>query len=616
MAEEGTPDRLAEHAKLNVAGRMLDELAKSNVIGPVYERVELVDLCVNFLAASNHILLVGEPGTGKNALVESIAMRIAASRVPRGFHWKHVVEVNPAKLIVGCIYVGNLENKLNYLFANARDANAILCIDNLHCSIGSFSNDRDPFSDLATLLAEQCPPPSHVCLIGCTTVEGFKALSKLRPHLAQKFIRVDVPASDQPQTLRMLKSVRPDIEKKHGVRIDLQVPEELVRQLERFHHWRAFPGKAFEWLNRLCTARAAEVDRLGQKLTRTVTVVQFLDALRKETGLPDGILKENVPLRVQDVRAFFRSAIFGQDPAIEEVTRAVLRFKTELSRPDGPVGSFLFAGASGTGKTELAKKLAQFLFGSKDRLLLYPMSQYQGDTGRRRLLGTGSTSISEAVASGGLLDDVRSCPFSVILFDEIDQAGPEILGSLYQILDEGRLVEHTGNVVSFRSSIIIMTTNVGIEHFYKKRIGIGTDRRTDVRRDVDANVRRELETRFGLPFLNRLTGSVVFHPLPQDVIRSIAVKAVLDAQDMLPGLVRRNLRLKLTDAAIDHLVRVGYDEKSGARVMQRAVVTWCIDPVAELLSAAPGLAGTTIGVDFDGGKAVLVPEPKRGLDRG
>lgn len=609
MSGEGSPERLAEHARLDQVGRILDLLARKGKIGPIFDRKELVNACVRSAERLNNLILVGKHGTGKNAVVEGIATRIARNKLP-GFPWQTVVETNPSKLALGCMYVGNLENKLKLVFDNCASENAILFIDNLHLSIGAYSSTNDPFNDLLSIIHGLLPEPGDMCLVGSTTPEGYKMLHKARPEFVSRFVRIDVNETSPEDTLHMLHSVRGWYESKYDVKLEQEVLHEIVKQYGRFCHWRAFPGKAFEALGRLA---GGDVGHLADG-KKVISVAELGAMVRRETGLPDFILDNRIPLEKLSIQRHLGSRIFGQEEAVDEIAMAILRFKAQLNDPGGPVGSFMFVGPSGIGKTELAKVLAAYLFGDRDRLLVYPMSQYQGDQGRKRLLGDSGRSRIDLYETGKLLDDVRAAPFSVVLLDEVDQAGDETLAALYQILDEGRLVEGNGNEISFRSTIVILSTNVGMGRYFRKRIRLGEEDTNDAGGRITDEARRgvkdDLEDRFGVPFLNRLSTIIQFSPLSKETIRMVAEKSVRELQEQLPGLKSRGIEVEVSDGLIDLLVEKGYDERYGARPMNAAIRTFCTNPMAAFLSASPQGSKCMLRLDEDGGVAAVNVEAK------
>jgi len=598
MAEE-TPQRLAEAARLQETGRMLDELAKERKIGAIYEREEIVDKCIRLLALNVNVVLVGEPGTGKNAVVESIAHKIANNEISH-LDWQHIVEVNATRLQWGCIYAGNLENKMNQFVNNCESQKAIIFFDQIHEGVGAGAGSQDPENDCITILAN-CLQGRRVPVMGATTADGYRILQRAKPSFINRFVKVDIPPTDDKETLSILRSVRQSFEGRYSVRISDDLLEEVIRLYDRFYPWRQFPGKAFEGLKNVISRRKRDAETPTVSINRDDLYV----AIKEKSGLPDIMIFPDQGIDPGEIRSYFKERIFGQDEAIDELVYAIIRFKEWVNDPAKPVGSYIFAGPSGVGKTELAKVLAEYLFGSEKRLMVYPMSQYQGMEGVKRLLGG---RLRDFYETGRLIGDVMSTPFSVILLDEIDQASEEVIYSLYQILDEGKLIDPVGKTVYFTTSIIIMSTNVGMERYFKRHMGIRVEageKKQVISEEIRKGIKRDLERRFGVPFLNRVTKVVPFHPLDYATIGRIAEKAVKDACS-LPGLVRRNIHVVVDRSVLDLLVKRGYDQRYGARPMQGVVRDIVINPIAEYLARLGGNAREiTLRVELEDERAII-----------
>jgi len=580
MTEESSEERIKRCAQITEAGRLLVNLAKSGKIGPIFIRKDYVDRCLTYLSSENNILIVGEPGVGKNAIVESIALELAKEDSFSTPCAKEILEINATKLLEGCLYVGNLENKISQLLKNCVEENTILFFDDIHFGIGTWADSKSPYNDMINILNNSLLPDSKI--IAATTPYGLKTLQKIHPQFVNKFLIVNVSPTDVEQTKKILHGIKTSIESRNKISIEDGVLDELVRLADTFYHWRRLPGKAFEILLKLISIRQNDV----------LTLNDLYKFIQEDVGLSEFILREDYRLNENDIKNYFKQFIFDQDEAIDEITNIILRFKTRLISPDKPVASFLFAGPSGVGKTELAKILASYLFNSKEKLLIYPMSQYKGEIGFRLLFGRTGVSINELIqGEAKLIKDVKTSPFSVILFDEIDQASREIFNGLYQILDEGRYIENNGDITSFKSTIIIMTTNIGMEKFCQKKVGFKEADSSFPKEhaSIHDDIIRELENYFGTPFLNRVNKIIIFRPLSKTTVKKIVLKSLEDLTQSLPGLKNRELKIKLDDNLVDLIAEEGYSEKYGARNVHKILENYIIKPIASYLANEPQL---------------------------
>lgn len=574
MSEEAE-ERLKKASEIEAAGFLLDKLAKEKKIAPIYERKEFVRYCINSLVKGNNLMLVGAHGVGKNAIVKSIAIYLS-SISDQDFPIKHILETNSSKLLEGCLYVGNLENKLQQLIKNCDIEKTVIFIDNIHFGIGVWASTASPQNDMINIINNSFLPGTR--MICSTTPEGLKMIEGVHPEFANKFIKIEVPPTTKEETIEILKSIKLEIQNTYNIIIEDNMLKELVQLTDRFYRSREFPGKAFEMLSRIIN------ENLGKE---RITIEDLYKHVLRDTGLPNFIIHKSESIDEEKIKNYFNSFIFGQEEAVHEIVLNILKFKTRLNRPDKPVGSFLFVGPSGVGKTELAKVLAKFLFGSEDKLHMYPMSQYNGTDGFKKLLGSPSPEPRDLLyGTGKVLKDVRSSLFSVILFDEIDQASKDVLNGLYQILDEGKIVENNGDITSFVSTIIIMSTNIGMEEFFSKSIGF--DSQPESKKLIIRNkVRAKLESVFGEPFLNRVGKIIIFNPLDKNIVKKIVLKIVEDFTKKLPGLVERNLRIELENNVVDFLSDVGYSEKYGARNMYRVIDEYCLNEITTFLASNP-----------------------------
>lgn len=578
---EDAEERIKIASEIEESGFLLDKLAKENKIGPIYERKDFVKQCISSLLKGSNLMLVGAHGVGKNAIVESIAIYLSSIK-DLAFPLRHILETNSSKLLGGCLYVGNFENKAQQLIKNCNAEKTIIFFDNVHLGIGLWSSSQSPQNDVINILNNSFLPDTRI--ICSTTSEGLKMMEGVHPEFVNRFIKIEIPPTTKEETFDILKSIKPEIQDKKNVIIEDEMLYELVQLSAYFYRSREFPGKAFELLLRI----------IGEnQRKKEITKNELYKHILRDTGLPSFIIHKDEAIKKEKVNEYFNSFIFGQENAVNEVVLNILKFKTRLSRPNKPVGSFLFVGPSGVGKTELAKILAKYLFGSKDKLFVYPMSQYNGTEGFKKLLGSPTSETKDLLyGTGKFLKDVRSSPFSVILFDEIDQAGKDIVNDLYQILDEGRHVENNGDITSFVSTIIIMSTNIGMEDFFSKSIGYESQFDSQ-KQAISKKVINKLESVFGEAFLNRIDKIVIFNPLDRDIVKKIVLKIVHDRTKTLIGLVENNLKIKLENDVLEFLLEVGYSEKYGARNLHRAVDEYCLNKIISFLAENPQIKNKT-----------------------
>lgn len=449
-------------------------------------------------------------------------------------------------------------------------------------------------NDLITILYNSLS--NDLSLILMTTPSGNKVLQKTHPNLINVLYRIDVKEVNANEMIDIISNLKENIQNEYSITIDDEFIQELIRLCDNYIHWEKFPGKAFKVLFNILNLKKSS----SQKLTVEDVYNYFKDL----TGLPREIISKNLKLSLNDIKNFFDKSIFGQDEAVNSIIHTILKFKTGLTNENKPISSFLFVGLSGIGKTEIAKTLAKYLFGSQDKLFIYPMAQYRDYDGFLKLFGTGEN-ISETISGyGKLLNDVRTTPFSVILFDEIDQADRNVINALYQILDEGVNIENNGDVVSFKSTIIIMTTNLGMANFFSKNIGFNIELKEEVKltEDVKNKIIEDLENYFGEPFLNRISKIVIFKPLTKDILNKIVIKNINNLNEHLPGLKNRNIKIEVSDDIIDLIIKYGYSEKYGARKVQKIIDEIIIEPLSEFLSQNPELKDAKINFYIDNEK--------------
>jgi ATP-dependent Clp protease ATP-binding subunit ClpC len=578
-------EELKKASRLESIGRNLTHLAFEGRIGPIYERKEIIsELASQLCIGENNILLVGEPGTGKNAVVEGLACWIARNEVD--LPYKVIVECTHVSFQAFCMYVHEFETKLQMIVEELRKHKAILFFDQINLAVGAGAVSGFEERTLANLLNPYIAR-NEIRIIGATTRDGYKAILRGNPSFASKFIRLDIPVITADQALTILNDLKAEIEDKYQVKIEDDALSIIIDMSDRFHRERFFPGKAFEVLRDIIATESHGTEREGSGWIRKEHVYS---TFKRRTGLPDFVIYRDRYIKKEDVRDYFDSRIFGQDEAVEEVVNTVLNLKAELNDPQKPVAVFLFAGPTGVGKTYLARLLADYLFGSEEKLFRYDMSEYSTSDSVERLING-----RREEKRGKLVEDILASPFSVILFDEIEKAHPNIFNLLLSLIGEGRLTDEKGRTVNFCNTIILMTSNIGGELYSRIPIGLRTDDEVSV---TEKDLFKKIKEYFRPEFINRLTKVIPFKPLSREQIRVIAKKEV-DKLVERKGITHRELKIGVSEKVIDFLIEMGYNAEFGARPMQRAVERYIGFPLAEAISMGEVHQNEKIHMDLD-----------------
>ncbi len=576
-------ERVAKASRIEAMGRNLTVLARENKITLGYGRIEQISEIIAYLSSGeNNLILVGPSGVGKNNLIESLAVVSAKAhqkQIDQNFNLlsnKMILETNTASFQVGCFYVHDYENKVERVVAHCKENNVIMFIDDINLAVGAGSITDNPERTLANLLTPYITSGA-INIIGATTPEGYERMLKTNPVFVDRFVKMEVTETSPAVTREILLNIKRRYERKYKLLIDDSVFDSIIELSERFLPGQCFPGKAIRLLG-----ESAATKESGEK--KVLESRDVYELVRKKTGLPESLMMRDRDLEREEVRDFFRARLFGQDNAIEAVVDTIMTYKAELNDTGKPVGTFLFTGPTGVGKTELAKLLAEYLFGSQQRLHRYDMSNYADYDGVRRLLGGESNS-----DVGMIYADIMAAPCSVTLFDEIEKAHPAVYNVLLTLLDEGKLVDKFGRVSHFYNSIVIMTSNTGSDLYTKRPITVSPALPAVTENDI---FRRVKET-FSPEFINRIGNIVYFKELNEENIRNIA-KKLLEETWQRRGVTWRNLEIVVDDAMLDMLVRDGYSREYGARAMQRIIMDRAVNPLARLLSSESGLVNKVI----------------------
>ncbi len=646
---EGTP---STSLVLDQFGRNLTAAARENKLDPVIGRSKEIERVMQVLSrrTKNNPVLIGEPGVGKTAIVEGLAQDIVAGEVPETLKDKQVYTLDLGALVAGSRYRGDFEERLKKVLKEIRTrGDIILFIDEIHTLVGAGAAEGaiDAASILKPMLAR-----GELQTIGATTLDEYRKHIEKDAALERRFAPVLVDAPDVAHTIEILRGLRDRYESHHRVSITDGALEAAARLSDRYISDRQLPDKAIDLIDeagsrlrirRMTTppdlrefdvkiadvrkAKESSIDEqdfekaaalrddeknlLAERAERErewkagdLDVVAEVDekligeVLALMTGIPVSDLSEDDIARLLRMEEELHHRVIGQEQAIKALSKSIRRTRAGLKDPKRPSGSFIFAGPSGVGKTELSKTLAEFLFGSEDALIALDMSEYSERHTASRLFGSppGYVGYEEG---GQLTEKVRRKPFSVVLFDEVEKAHPDIFNSLLQVLEEGRLTDSQGRVVDFKNTVIIMTTNLGSRDVSKgQNLGFAPDdNEFSAYEQMKAKVQQELKQHFRPEFLNRIDDVVVFHQLSKNEIVEIV-------DLMIAGLEKRlldkDMDIELTTAAKDLLAERGYDSALGARPLRRTIQRDLEDPLSEKMLFGDLLPGSIVVVDVEG----------------
>ncbi len=573
---------------LDKYGRDLTAQARNNKIGPAIAREKEIRAVARTLVRSkkNNPLLLGDAGVGKTAVVEGLAFAITAKTAPPALHDRRVVQIEIGALVAGTSLRGQFEERLIGIVEEAeRAGNVILFIDEIHTIVGA-GDTIDSNLDAANILKPALARGEIVC-IGATTHAEYRRAIAQDPALDRRFRPIDINEPSEEDTLSILVNQRAQLEAHHGVEIQPAALEAAVRLSVRYMPARRLPDKALDLLDEACArVRISTVSPDEEAVEGEVTVAKIAAVLSEWTGIPVSELTSDEKRRLVDLENILLNRVIGQDAAVATVAAAIKTARAGLRDPNRPIGVFLFLGPSGVGKTELARALATFLFGSDDAMLRLDMSEFHDAHTVARLIGS-PPGYKDNQRGGQLTDGLRRHPYSVVLLDEVEKAASEVFDIFLQVFDEGRLSDANGGVVDARNAVFIMTSNIGTEDSGKSAFGfMGGDRA--------GNYTDYLQRFFRPEFLNRLDEVVIFRPLSHETLVHI-----LDAQltALHIRLNERHLNLRLTEAARVLILSKGYDPVNGARPLRRAIERLLTRPLSALIVADAYTAGDTIVAD-------------------
>ncbi|EGM52660.1 negative regulator of genetic competence [Ligilactobacillus salivarius GJ-24] len=649
--DNGTPT-------LDELARDLTEMVRKDQIDPVVGRDNEIKRVVQILSrrTKNNPVLLGEPGVGKTAVAEGFSQKIVNGEVPDNLKNKRVMMLDMGSLVAGTKYRGEFEDRLKKIIEEIReDGNVILFIDEMHTLIGAGGAEGaiDASNILKPALAR-----GEVQVIGATTLNEYQKYVEADAALERRFASVTINEPTPEVALTILKGLRPKYEKHHQLQITDEALESAVKLSKRYIASRFLPDKAIDLMDEAAARvrinnaqkvdkvsaikkklselsqekteallkedfeKAAEIrneelkiqEKLEKQIQRDkdeedsnnyrvkVTAEDIAEVVSEWTGVPVTQINRSEGDRLIRLEKILHNRVIGQDEAVKAVSKAIRRARSGLKDPTRPIGSFMFLGPTGVGKTELAKALAEAMFGSEDSMIRIDMSEYMEKYTTSRLIGSppGYVGYDEG---GQLTEKVRNNPYSVVLLDEVEKAHNDVFNILLQVLDDGFLTDSKGRKVDFRNTIIIMTSNLGATALRdEKSVGFGAK---DVSNDYEAmaaKVRETLKKTFRPEFLNRLDETVVFHSLNKEEIHQI-VK--LMAKNIIDRIKEQNINLKITPAAIDIVAEAGFDAEYGARPIRRVLQDKIEDLLSEELLAGNIETGATVTIGAKKGEITI-----------
>lgn len=600
---------------LEKLGTNLTEQARDGLLDSVIGRENEIQETAEILSrrTKNNPILVGDAGVGKTAIVEGLAQAIVNGKVPEAIRDKEIYSIDLSSLEAGTQYRGSFEENIKDLVKEVKAAgNIILFFDEIHQIIGTGSTGgEDGGKGLADII-KPALSRGELTVIGATTQDEYRNTILKNAALARRFNDVVVNEPNAEDTLKILKGIKNLYEEHHHVKLPDDVLKAAVDYSIQYIPQRTLPDKAIDLIDMTAAHLAAhqpendetalkeklnqlqkekdqavekedfkraadlkqqieatnkQIDNVGKKEEVVATVDDVAQSVERLTGIPVSDMGANDIERLKDLDSRLKSKVIGQDEAVAMVARAIRRNRAGFSEGEQPIGSFLFVGPTGVGKTELAKQLALDMFGDKDAIIRLDMSEYSDRTAVSKLIGTSAGYVGYDDNSNTLTERVRRNPYSIVLLDEIEKADPQVLTLLLQVMDDGRLTDGQGNVINFKNTIIIATSNAGF----------GNEKLTGDA-DKDQTLMDKLAPFFRPEFLNRFNGIVEFSHLTKQDLSQIVDLMISDVQKTL---AKKDLTLKVTDAAKDWLMEQGYDEAMGARPLRRVIEQQIRDKVTD-----------------------------------
>ena len=650
------PGKSGKTPMLGSHSRDLTELAKREILDPIIGRDEEIERVSQILSRrkKNNPVLIGEPGVGKSAIAEGLALKIINRKVSRNLLNKRILALDLSSVVAGTKYRGQFEERINAIIKELKDnPDIIIFIDEIHTIVGagSASGSMDASNLFKPALAR-----GELQCIGATTLSEYRQNIEKDGALERRFQKVIINPASPEVTLTILNNVKSRYEDHHNVEYTEEAILNCVKLTERYISDRNFPDKALDALDESGSrAQQLEVNvpESIKKLEKSIEeykeakkiavekqiyeeAAKFRDLGRKATAHLDIELKEweksmkgqrkivdgdkvaevvsmmsGIPLqkisqdeneKLASIETYLKNRVIGQDYAVEKISRCIRRNRMGLKDPNKPIGSFIFIGSTGTGKTQLAKELSRFMFGDQDSLIRVDMSEYGDKFNSTKLIGAPPGYVGHE-EGGQLTEKVRRKPYSIILFDEIEKAHPDIFNTLLQILDEGSITDGLGRKINFKNTLIILTSNIGSRKLQDFGDGVGfrtssKEGESEIAKEI--LLKKELQKTFSPEFINRLDDIVYFKELiKEDMLKILEVELA----KVLPRIESLGYKISLTQRLKEDIAEKGYDPKFGARPLKRVVQRYIEDSIADLMVMKKAEDGSTITLDYDDKKA-------------
>lgn len=611
--EEEASSSRQQTPTLDLYGLDLTQLAREEKLDPVIGRELEVKRILQILSRrnKNNPVLTGEAGVGKTAIIEGLAQRIVNAEVPPNLLNKRVVTLDLGLLVAGTRFRGEFEERVKKIIDEIKnDRQTILFIDEIHTIIGT--GNSEGALDAANMLKPALARGEIQC-IGATTLNEYRKSIESDAALERRFQPIMIDPPSEEDTMRILFGIRKRYEDYHKVTILDSALEAAVYYSTRYITNRQLPDKAVDLIDEASSTEMLEASRLTKKKTGKpkpveVTKDSILTVVSTWTGVPLRDLSESEASRLKHIATDLSKKVIGQAEAIESLSKAIKRSKAGLKDPGRPTGSFLFLGPSGVGKTEMAKQLAHYIFGREDAIVRIDMSEYTEKHTISRLVGSppGYVGYNE----GGLLTEpVRKKPYSIVLFDEVEKAHPEVNNLLLQVMEDGRLTDSTGKTVDFKNTIIIMTSNVGAKTIESNQ-SIGFNTKTDEKEDysrMKEKILAEVKESFSPEFINRIDDIIIFKALSKESLRQIMDLFISDVNQRIKS---RDIFIKLSLAAKNWIIDKGYQANKGARPLRKMIQDSIEDQIADLLidRKIPEHSIVNVGVKADALSFMAVPK--------
>ncbi len=650
----GTPKQ-SDTPALDTFGTDITKAAMENRLDPIVGREREIERLAQILSRrkKNNPVLIGDPGVGKSAIVEGLALRIVQHRVSRVLFDKRVVSLDMASIVAGTKYRGQFEERIKAILNELqKNPDIILFIDEIHTIVGAGSSPGS--LDAANMLKPALSRGEIQC-IGATTLDEYRQSIEKDGALERRFQKIMVDPTTAEETLQILENIQDRYEYHHNVRYTPEAIKACVRLTDRYITDRCFPDKAIDALDEAgsrvhigTVSVPPEIEELEKKIEElkkeklrvlseqkyelagpirdhekqcqyqlddairrweqesakhpeTVDEEQVAEVVAMMSGIPVQRIAQAEGLKLRQMKEALTGKVIGQDEAVEKIVKAIQRNRIGLKDPSKPIGSFIFLGPTGVGKTHLAKILSEFMFDSADALIRVDMSEYMEKFSVSRLIGAppGYVGYEEG---GQLTEKVRRKPYSIVLLDEIEKAHPDVFNLLLQMMDEGRLTDSLGRRIDFKNTIIIMTSNVGTRQLKDFGKGVGFNTNPEIPIDSDFSrgvIQKALNRTFAPEFLNRVDEIIMFDQLNRDSIKKIID---LELKGLFSRVIAMGYKMELTDAAKDFIAEKGYDVQFGARPLKRAIQRFLEDELADIVLSGELHEGDTILMDLNEAK--------------